>query len=55
MKLYCQTMMTVMDNEDEFETEENQSELEIFPRYINYYLAIMAVSCYKSEYLLYIL
>ena len=33
----------------------NNSENAIFPKYINYYLAIMAVSCYRQEYLLYIL
>ena len=33
----------------------SQSENEIFPKYVNYYLGIMAVSCYQSEYLLYIL
>jgi hypothetical protein len=33
----------------------NESENAIFPKYVNYYLAIMAVSCYKQEYLLYIL
>jgi hypothetical protein len=33
----------------------SSSEKSIFPKYINYYLAIMAVSCYKCEYLLYLL
>ena len=44
-----------MDNNDGQAIGEDQSETEIFPRYYNYYLAIMAVSCYESEYLLYIL
>jgi len=34
---------------------ENQSENDLFHKHINYYLAIMAVSCYKCEYLLYVL
>ena len=33
----------------------SQSENDIFPKYMNYYFAIMAVSCYRCEYLLYIL
>jgi len=33
----------------------NESESSIFSSYVNYYIAIMAVSCYKCEYLLYIL
>jgi hypothetical protein len=36
-----------MDNNDGGEDEfMSQSENEIFPKYVNYYLAIMAVSCY---------
>ena len=33
----------------------SQNENGIFPKYVNYYLGIMAVSCYQCEYLLYIL
>lgn len=45
-----------MDNNDGGEEElQNQSENDIFPKHLNYYLAIMAVSCYRCEYLLCIL
>jgi len=45
-----------MDNNEEGnEYLNNESENAIFPKYYNYYLGIMAVSCYKSEYLLYTL
>jgi len=45
-----------MDN-NEFGDQEynNQYEIEVFPKYVNYYLAIMAVSCYQNEYLLILL
>lgn len=45
-----------MDN-NEFGEEMfmNQFEIDIFPKYVNYYLGIMAVSCYQCEYLLHIL
>ena len=36
-----------MDNNDGGDQEmENQTENELFHKYVNYYLAIMAVSCY---------
>jgi len=42
-----------MDNNDLGEEQYmNQAENDIFPKHINYYLAIMAVSCYQNEYLL---
>ena len=45
-----------MDNNDGGKDEfNNRSEKDIFPKYINYYLAIMAVSLYNCEYLLQIL
>ena len=45
-----------MDNNEGGEEEYmSQSEKDMFPKYFNYYLAIMAVSCYQNEYLLYIL
>jgi hypothetical protein len=42
-----------MEN-NEFGSEENteKSESIIFPKHINYYLAIMAVSCHRSHYLM---
>jgi len=43
------------NNEGGEDAYTSQSENDIFPKYVNYYLAIMAVSCYQSEYLLYIL
>lgn len=42
-----------MDNNDGRDIGE--AETEIFPMHYNYYLAIMAVSCYQNEYLLYLL
>jgi hypothetical protein len=45
-----------MDNNEGGQDENhNESENELFQRHVNYYLAIMAVSCYKNEYLLNIL
>ena len=45
-----------MDNNDDGKEEfNNKSENDIFPKYINYYLAIMAISLYNCEYLLQIL
>ena len=45
-----------MDNNDFGEDGfMDQFENDIFPKHINYYLAIMAVSCYKCEYLLILL
>ena len=45
-----------MDNNEFGEVEfMNEFEIDIFPKYFNYYLAIMAVSCYQCEYLLHIL
>ena len=49
------SQLLLMDNNDGQAIGEDHSENEIFPRYYNYYLAIMAVSCYQNEYLLYIL
>ena len=46
----------LMDNNDLGEAEfMDQTENEIYPKHINYYLAIMAVSCYRCEYLLILL
>ena len=43
----------LMDNNDQGEAEfMDQIENEIFPKHVNYYLAIMAAACHKSEYLL---
>lgn len=45
-----------MDNNDGGKEEfNNRSENDIFPKYINYYLGIMAISLYNCEYLLQIL
>lgn len=45
-----------MDNNDRGEGEYMcQIENQIFPKHINYYLAIMAVSCYQCEYLMILL
>ena len=45
-----------MDNNDGGKDEfNNRSENDIFPKYINYYLGIMAISLYNCEYLLQIL
>ena len=45
-----------MDNNDLGDEQYNNVfETQIFPRYVNYYFAIMAVSCYQCEYLLHIL
>lgn len=50
------SQLLIMDNNDGGEEAlYNQSENEIFPKHVNYYLAIMAVSLYQNEYLLYIL
>jgi len=56
MKLFFETQLLVMDN-NEFGSDEfdNDAETNLFPSYVNYYIAIQAVSCYKCEYLLYIL
>lgn len=43
------------NNEGGNEALSSESENEIFPAYVNYYIAIMAVSCYRCEYLLYTL
>ena len=46
----------LMDNNDLGEAEfMDQTENEIYPKHINYYLAIMAVSCYRCEYLMILL
>lgn len=56
MQYLYRSQLLIMDNNDGGEDKfMSQSENEIFPKYINYYLGIMAVSCYQSEYLLYIL
>jgi len=56
MEMFVQSQILVMDdNEGGQEELMSQSEKSIFPKFVNYYLAIMAVSCYKSEYLLYLL
>lgn len=45
-----------MDNNDLGDEEKNNdAENNLFPSYVNYYIAIQAVSCYNCEYLLYIL
>lgn len=50
------SQLLLMDNNEFGEVEfMNQFEIDIFPKYVNYYLAIMAVSCYQCEYLLQIL
>ena len=50
------SQLLIMDNNDGGEEAlHNQSENDIFPKHINYYLAIMAVSLYQNEYLLCIL
>jgi hypothetical protein len=43
------------NNEAGIEANNSQNENQVFPKYVNYYLAIMAVSCYECEYLLCIL
>ena len=43
------------NNEAGLERNNSQQETTVFPKYVNYYLAIMAVSCYQCEYLLCIL
>lgn len=56
MEFFYRSQLLIMDNNDGGEEElQNQSENDIFPKHLNYYLAIMAVSCYRCEYLLCIL
>jgi len=56
MEFFYHSQSLLMDNNEEgMDQLHNESENAIFPKYVNYYLAIMAVSCYKQEYLLYIL
>lgn len=43
------------NNQGGVEEYSNEAECNIFPVYVNYYIAIMAVSCYKCEYLMYTL
>jgi len=55
-RLYYETQVLIMDNNQGGNSDlHNESECSIFPPYINYYIAIMAVSCYRCEYLLYLL
>jgi len=56
MEQFYHQQLFIMDNNDGGKEEfNNRSENDIFPKYINYYLAIMAVSLYNCEYLLQIL
>ena len=56
LSLFFETQVLLMDNNVGGNEELSiESENSIFPAYINYYIAIMAVSCYKCEYLLYLL
>jgi hypothetical protein len=56
MKLFYEAQLLIMDN-NEFGREDydNDAETALFPAHVNYYIAIQAVSCYKCEYLMYIL
>lgn len=56
LEMFVQSQINLMDN-NEYGSEESveQSESIILPKHINYYLAIMAVSCYKCHYLMIIL
>jgi hypothetical protein len=50
------SQLLLMDNNDRGEaTYACPIENDVFPKHVNYYLAIMAVSCYKCEYLLILL
>ena len=50
------TQVFLMHNNDAGPESNNSSqETTVFPKHVNYYLAIMAVSCYQCEYLLCIL
>lgn len=56
LQLFYESQCLLMDNnQGGNEDLYSNSECNIFPAYVNYYIAIMAVSCYKCEYLLYIL
>ena len=47
MRYVYRSQLLLMDNNDRGENEfMDQIENEVFPKHINYYLAIMAVSCY---------
>jgi len=47
LEAYVKTQILLMDNNDGGDEDQmNHSENDIFPKYVNYYLAIMAVSCY---------
>ena len=53
--LYRSQLLLMDNNEFGEDIFMNQFEIDIFPKYYNYYLAIMAVSCYECEYLIHIL
>ena len=56
MNLFYESQALMMDNNEGGNDKLNSdNENSIFPHYVNYYIAIMAVSCYKCEYLLHIL
>jgi len=56
LRYFFQSQCLLMDNnEGGDEAFSNQAETGVFPKHVNYYLAIMAVSCYRQEYLLYLL
>lgn len=56
MQSIYRSQLLIMDNNEFGEVEfMNEFEIDIFPKHVNYYLAIMAVSCYQCEYLLHIL
>ena len=56
LDLFVKSQIMLMDN-NEYGGEEvvEQAESIVFPKHINYYLAIMAVSCFKCQYLMNIL
>lgn len=43
---YRQQLLIMDNNECGEEEYMNRTEIDMFPKYFNYYLAIMAVSCY---------
>ena len=56
LQFVYRSQLMLMDNNDLGEAEfMDQTENDIYPKHVNYYLAIMAVSCYRCEYLLILL
>lgn len=56
LKMFIESQCFLMDNNQGGNEELcHEGETDIFPAYVNYYIAIMAVSCYQCDYLLVLL